>query len=82
MKAIIYDQPGDAAVLRLLDREISEPGAGEVRIKVVVSGVNPTDRKSRSGASGGEPDPIERVPNQGRRDRRRCRPRSGQRRGR
>jgi NADPH2:quinone reductase len=64
MKAIIYDRPGEASVLRLVDREIPEPGAGEVRIKVIVSGVNPTDWKTRSGVLGGEPDPIERVPNQ------------------
>jgi NADPH2:quinone reductase len=31
-----------------------EPGAGEVRVRLVVSGVNPTDWKSRSGVTGGE----------------------------
>jgi NADPH:quinone reductase len=32
---------------------IPEPGAGEIRLRVLVSGVNPTDWKSRSGAFGG-----------------------------
>jgi NADPH2:quinone reductase len=40
-----------------------EPGAGEIRIRVLVSGVNPTDWKSRSGATGGQvAEPT--VPNQ------------------
>jgi NADPH2:quinone reductase len=64
MRAIVHDRPGDASVLRLVDREMPEPGEGEVRIKVVVSGVNPTDYKSRTGTYGSEPDPVERVPNQ------------------
>jgi NADPH:quinone reductase len=50
-------------VLELVERPTPEPGAGEVRIRVVVSGVNPTDWKSRSGATGGEAaEPT--VPNQ------------------
>lgn len=51
MRAIVHTQRGDASVLHLAERERPEPGAGEVRIRVVVSGVNPTDWKSRSGAS-------------------------------
>jgi NADPH:quinone reductase len=40
-----------------------DPGAGEIRIRVLVSGVNPTDWKSRSGATGGQvAEPT--VPNQ------------------
>jgi NADPH:quinone reductase len=31
-----------------------EPGPGEIRIRVLVSGVNPTDWKSRSGSTGGQ----------------------------
>ncbi len=50
-------------MLELVERPTPEPGAGEVRIRVVVSGVNPTDWKSRSGATGGEvAEPT--VPNQ------------------
>jgi NADPH:quinone reductase len=37
-------------VLELVERPIPEPGEGEVRIRVVVSGVNPTDWKSRAAA--------------------------------
>jgi NADPH2:quinone reductase len=32
-----------------------EPGAGEVRVKITFSGVNPTDWKARSGATGASP---------------------------
>jgi NADPH2:quinone reductase len=50
-------------VLRLVDRAIAEPGPGEVRVRVHVSGVNPTDWKARDG--GGRPAPFpEAVPNQ------------------
>jgi NADPH2:quinone reductase len=38
-----------------VERPIPEPGEGEVRIRVLVSGVNPTDWKSRSGTTGGAP---------------------------
>jgi NADPH:quinone reductase-like Zn-dependent oxidoreductase len=51
MRAITYIRLGDPSVLELVERPIPEPG--EVRIRVVVSGVNPTDWKSRSGMSGG-----------------------------
>jgi NADPH2:quinone reductase len=64
MKAIVHDQHGPAdSVLRLADREIAEPAAGEVRVRIVVSGVNPTDWKARTGLYGGGPQP-ESVPNQ------------------
>jgi NADPH:quinone reductase len=48
MKSIVYSETGDPSVLRLVDREIPEPGPGEVRVRVIVSGVNPTDWKNRS----------------------------------
>lgn len=64
MKAIVHDQLGPAdSVLRLVDREVPEPASGEVRIRVAVSGVNPTDWKARTGLYGGG-DPVESVPNQ------------------
>jgi len=53
MKAITYARLGDPSVLELVERPIPEPGEGEVRIRVLVSGVNPTDWKSRSGTFGG-----------------------------
>jgi NADPH:quinone reductase len=53
MKAVAYTRLGDSSVLELVERPIPEPGGGEVRIRVLVSGVNPTDWKSRSGTFGG-----------------------------
>ncbi|HWC83243.1 MAG TPA: NADPH:quinone reductase [Pseudonocardiaceae bacterium] len=65
MKAIVYSETGDPDVLRLIDRPLPEPGPGEVRVQVRVSGVNPTDWKSRRGGQPGERPPFpEVVPNQ------------------
>ncbi len=65
MKTIIYTETGDPSVLHLVDREPTAPGAGEVRVRVVVSGVNPTDWKSRRGSGPGESLPFAEVtPNQ------------------
>jgi NADPH2:quinone reductase len=55
MRAVIYANTGDASVLQVVQRPVEEPAEGEVRIRVVVSGVNPTDWKSRSGAFGSAP---------------------------
>ena len=53
MKAIWYEQPGHASeVLTYGDMEQPEPAAGEVRVKVHTSGVNPSDTKFRSGWMG------------------------------
>jgi NADPH:quinone reductase len=43
MRAAIYTRQGDPSVPELVERPIPEPAAGELRIRVVVSGVNPTD---------------------------------------
>jgi NADPH:quinone reductase len=52
MRAALYDRHGAAGeVLRVEDVERPEPGPGEVRVRVEFSGVNPTDWKSRSGAT-------------------------------
>jgi NADPH2:quinone reductase len=57
MRAALYDRYGPAReVLRVEDMERPEPGPGEARIKVETSGINPTDWKSRSGAT---PRPID-----------------------
>lgn len=65
MIAIVYSQTGDSNVLRLVERATPEPGPGEVRVRVVVSGVNPTDWKSRRGVTPGQNAPFpEVVPNQ------------------
>jgi NADPH2:quinone reductase len=63
MKAVVYSETGGPEVLRLVERPVPEPGPGEVRVAVRVSGVNPTDWKSRSGRRGRLPFP-EIVPNQ------------------
>ncbi|MET9148177.1 NADPH:quinone reductase [Streptomyces sp. NPDC004042] len=49
MKAIIYRHNGAPDVLRFVDRDLPVPGPGEVRVRVAVSGVNPTDWQARSG---------------------------------
>lgn len=49
MKAIVYEETGPSSVLKLQDKALTDPGPGEVRVRLVVSGVNPTDWKSRSG---------------------------------
>lgn len=64
MRAIVYSKAGDPSVLELVDREAGEPGAGEVRVRIVVSGVNPTDWKSRVGVTGRDLAFPEIVPNQ------------------
>lgn len=63
MKSIVYTRFGDPSVLTLVERSVPVVGVGEVRVKIAVSGVNPTDWKARQGpgdtiASGGQ------VPNQ------------------
>jgi NADPH2:quinone reductase len=60
----VYSQSGEPDVLHLVDRPLPEPGAGEVRVRVAVSGVNPTDWKARRGSSAGEPMDPPVVPNQ------------------
>jgi len=63
MRAAVYDQVGPAdEVLRVRDVERPAPGPGEVLVRVHVSGVNPTDWKSRAGAT---PRPIDgfQIPN-------------------
>ncbi|MBT8163180.1 MULTISPECIES: NADPH:quinone reductase [Arthrobacter] len=64
MKAIVYEQTGPSSVLKLRNKPLSEPGPGEVRVRVVVSGVNPTDWKSRAGGGGSTTLETPKVPNQ------------------
>jgi NADPH2:quinone reductase len=64
VRAVVYSQAGSPEVLSLVERPVPEPGPGEVRVAVAVSGVNPTDWKARrSSRSGSLPFP-ELVPNQ------------------
>jgi NADPH2:quinone reductase len=49
MKIWSFKEAGDAAdVLRLSEMNTPEPGQGEVRVKIAVSAINPTDCKRRS----------------------------------
>jgi NADPH2:quinone reductase len=64
MKSVIYSRTGDPSVLRLVERDVTEPKPGEVRVRIVVSGVNPTDWKSRLGAGDGAAPFPEVTPNQ------------------
>jgi len=63
MKAIVYEETGPSSVLKLRDKPMADPGQGEVRVRLLVSGVNPTDWKSRSGSGSRRLD-APKVPNQ------------------
>src|ERR1700712_6114873 len=64
MRAITYTRNGDPGVLTLVDRQVGEPGPGEVRVRIHRSGVNPTDWKSRQGSASGSAVNPPQVPNQ------------------
>lgn len=64
MRAIVYTEHGGPEVLRAVEKAQQEPGSGEVRVRVVVSGVNPTDWKSRVGSGVSGAADAESVPNQ------------------
>jgi NADPH2:quinone reductase len=52
MRAAYYEQNGTARdVLKLAEVETPRLGPGEVRVKLATSGINPSDVKSRSGAT-------------------------------
>jgi NADPH2:quinone reductase len=56
MKAAWYERNGPARdVLVVGDMDMPEPAAGEVRVKVATSGVNPSDVKGRIGRPPGGP---------------------------
>jgi NADPH2:quinone reductase len=61
MIAALYQSRGDADVLRVLEIATPSPGPGQVRVRLAVSGVNPTDWKTRRGA--GPPRGQPSVPN-------------------
>lgn len=51
MRAAFYEKNGPARdVLHVGDLETPEPGPGEVRVRLAVSGVNPSDVKARAGS--------------------------------
>ena len=50
MRAASYEKIGPAGeVLQVGEMPDPEPGAGEVRVRIYASGVNPSDWKTRSG---------------------------------
>ena len=51
MKAVWFEQNGPAEVMQVGEMPEPEPGPGEVRIRVVSSGVNPSDWKRRLGST-------------------------------
>ena len=51
MRAVWYEENGDASVLQVGEMPDPEPGPGEVRVRVVTSGVNPSDWKRRQGTT-------------------------------
>ena len=51
MLAVWYDKNGEAAeVLQVGEAPTPEPGPGEVRVRLMTSGINPVDVKRRRGA--------------------------------
>jgi NADPH:quinone reductase len=57
MRAALYERYGPAAeVLHVAEIDTPEPGPGQVRVRIELSGINPTDWKSRAGAT---PRPID-----------------------
>ncbi len=49
MRAVVYRETGPSSVLQLVECDRPEPGAGEVRVRVVRAGVNPTSIYRRWG---------------------------------
>ncbi len=49
MLAAHYTETGGTDVLTVGEVETPSPGPGEVRVRLSVAGVNPTDWKSRAG---------------------------------
>jgi NADPH:quinone reductase len=65
VRSVVYSRTGDPSVLRIVDRDVADPEPGEIRVRIVVSGVNPTDWKSRLGSGDGAATPFPEVtPNQ------------------
>src|SRR5690242_3405163 len=51
MRTVVYSELGDSSVLELVERDLPTPHWGEVRVRLAVSGVNPTDWKLRAGVT-------------------------------
>lgn len=56
MKAALYRRTGDAAdVITVEEIDAPDPGAGQVRVRISLSAINPTDWKTRAGLTGADP---------------------------
>jgi NADPH:quinone reductase len=64
MRAVVYSRLGSSSVLEEVERELPTPHWGEVRVRLAVAGVNPTDWKFRAGATASELPFDEVVPGQ------------------
>jgi len=64
MRSIVYTTTGTSDVLHLVERETPTPGPGEVRVRMLVSGVNPTDWKRRAAQTASADIDAAIVPNQ------------------
>jgi NADPH:quinone reductase len=51
MRAVVYSTLGDSSVLEVVERDVPEPHWGQVRVRLAVAGVNPTDWKFRAGST-------------------------------
>jgi NADPH:quinone reductase-like Zn-dependent oxidoreductase len=49
MKAVRFDEYGDADVLKVADVPVPDPGAGQVLVRVKAAGINPGEAKIREG---------------------------------
>lgn len=47
MRAVVYSETGPSSVMSSVERPLLDPGPGEVRVRLVRAGVNPTDWKFR-----------------------------------
>ena len=64
MRAVVYSELGDSSVLEVVERDLPTPHWGQVRVRLAVAGVNPTDWKLRAGATTTEMPFPEIVPGQ------------------
>ncbi|GAA4596571.1 NADPH2:quinone reductase [Actinoplanes octamycinicus] len=65
MRAAVFAEPGPAAtVLEIAERALPTAGAGQVRVRIVLSAVNPTDTGTRAGRGVQDGVAPPRVPNQ------------------
>jgi NADPH:quinone reductase-like Zn-dependent oxidoreductase len=57
MKRVVVDHYGGPEVLRVVEADVPQPEAGEVRVKVLAAGVSFTDAQLRAGTYLGVPRP-------------------------